>query len=440
MARFLFCTVPIIGHIHPGLPIARELVARGHEVRWYTGRKYRTTVAATGARYEPMRAAPDYDDDDLESTFPGLAGRTGLSALRAAVQLVFVDTAGGQLADLQALLREFPADVLVAETAFVGAIFAAELGGPPRAVYGITPLTISGRECAPFGLGLPPSTTRVGRMRNRALQVLFDRVWFRDVHAHYNRVRAGVGLPPSRAGVLEDALSPHLYLQGTVASFEYPRSDLPPQVHFIGPLLPGAPPDFTPPAWWGELTADGRPVVHVTQGTVATDPGQLLVPTLRALAGEDVLVVATTGGQPVDTIPLTPLPANVRVARFISHHHLLPKVDVMVTNGGYGGVQVALANGVPLVTAGRTEDKLEVGARVAWAGVGVDLKTNRPTPDQVGQGVRTVLTDARYRHNARRIAADMARHDPPAEAATLLERLAATRRPVTTAAGSMTRR
>jgi UDP:flavonoid glycosyltransferase YjiC (YdhE family) len=29
----------------------------------------------------------------------------------------------------------------------------------------------------------------------------------------------------------------------------------------------------------------------------------------------------------------------------------------MVTNGGYGGVQAALANGVPLVVAGATEEK-----------------------------------------------------------------------------------
>ena len=37
----------------------------------------------------------------------------------------------------------------------------------------------------------------------------------------------------------------------------------------------------------------------------------------------------------------------------------------MVTNGGYGGVQLALAHGVPLVVAGNTEEKGEIAARVA---------------------------------------------------------------------------
>jgi UDP:flavonoid glycosyltransferase YjiC (YdhE family) len=120
MTRFLFCTVPVVGHINPGLPIARALIGRGHEVCWYTGRKYQTQVEATGARYEPMRAALDYDDQDLQATFPDLAGRRGLSALKLGIKALSIDSAPGQLEDLQRLLAGFPAEVLVADTAFFG--------------------------------------------------------------------------------------------------------------------------------------------------------------------------------------------------------------------------------------------------------------------------------------------------------------------------------
>ena len=57
------------------------------------------------------------------------------------------------------------------------------------------------------------------------------------------------------------------------------------------------------------------------------------------------------------------MPDNVRVAEMLPYSELLPKTDLMVTNGGYGGVQMALANGVPLVVAGAREDKPEVAAR-----------------------------------------------------------------------------
>ncbi|CAA9567968.1 MAG: glycosyltransferase, putative [uncultured Thermomicrobiales bacterium] len=428
--RFLFCTVPLIGHVAPGLPIARALVERGHEVRWYTGRNFRPRVEATGARFESMRAAPDVDEEDLEAAFPGISRHTGLDAFKFGVKHVFVDPAPAQVEDLERILAEFPADALVSDTAFVGALFLVERrGGPPRAVYGISALPLPSRDTAPFGLGLPPVPSAPGRLRNRALHTLFNWALFRDVEAHYNGVRARVGLPPSRAGILSDSLNSQLYLQGTVARFEYPRSDLPTHVHFIGAFLPGPAPGFAPPAWWCDLHA-GRPVVHVTQGTATTAPDQLLIPTLRALADEEVLVVATTGGKPVEMVGLDPLPANARVERFIPHYHLLPHVDVIVTNGGYGGTHIALANGVPLVAAGRTEEKPEVCARIAWSGAGIDLRTNRPASARIRAAVRAVLTDPRYRRAALRLAGDLARHDAPAEAAALLERLAATRRPV----------
>ncbi len=56
------------------------------------------------------------------------------------------------------------------------------------------------------------------------------------------------------------------------------------------------------------------------------------------------------------------------------------RTSVYVTNGGYGGVQYALRHGVPIVAAGGKEDKPEVGARVAWSGVGRRIRTEHPTP------------------------------------------------------------
>jgi UDP:flavonoid glycosyltransferase YjiC (YdhE family) len=119
------------------------------------------------------------------------------------------------------------------------------------------------------------------------------------------------------------------------------------------------------------------------------------------------------------------------VEQFVPFASLLPKTSVMVTNGGYGGVQFALANGVPLVVAGTTEEKPEIAARVEWAGAGLRIRTKTPTPEQMRVAVRRVLDESAYRSGAQRVARDYARHDAPTEAAALLELLAATGRPVT---------
>jgi UDP:flavonoid glycosyltransferase YjiC (YdhE family) len=180
-------------------------------------------------------------------------------------------------------------------------------------------------------------------------------------------------------------------------------------VQFVGPVLPDSLVDFQEPAWWPELE-QGRPVVHVTQGTLDNhDLGELIGPTLQGLAREDVLVVATTGGAPVSGLP-GPLPGNARVEPFIPHGKLLPHVDAMVTNGGYGGVQFALSHGVPLVVAGGNADKPEVAARVARSGAGINLRTGKPSSAAVAAGVRRVLEEPRFKAAARSLSTEMGRY------------------------------
>jgi MGT family glycosyltransferase len=255
------------------------------------------------------------------------------------------------------------------------------------------------------------------------LHTLVETVVFGAEQRHGQRIRAALGLPPSRSFLFDattDGAS--VVMQGSIPDFEYPRSDLPENVRFVGTLVPGSPAGAALPDWWDDLDGD-RPVVLVTQGTVKVDPEHLLHPAIEALAGEDVLVVATTGG--LDPAPILARHAadNVRLERFIPFPDLLPHVDVMVTNGGYGGTQQALMHGIPVVAAGVTEGKNEVAARVRWSGAGIDLRTDAATPDEVLAAVRTVLREPSYRANAQRLAAQYAAYDGPRTAATLVEGL-----------------
>ena len=263
----------------------------------------------------------------------------------------------------------------------------------------------------------------MGRLRNVVLSWLVSRVVFRGVNDHYEKARASLGLASSGVPLFEAPLRrPQLFLQATIPDFEYPRSDYPAHVHFIGALLPDPPSDFTPPAWWEELRSE-RPVILLTQGTIATTADELLIPAIRGLADEDVLVVATTGGKATDVPGLSPLPTNVRVEPFVSFAHVMAHVSVMVTNGGYGGTHYALAHGVPLVAAGQSEDKAEVCARIGWSGVGINLKTSKPKPDQIRQAVSKVLADSRYRDRARAMRDELSRYDAATKGADLIEAL-----------------
>ncbi len=150
----------------------------------------------------------------------------------------------------------------------------------------------------------------------------------------------------------------------------------------------------------------------MTQGTLANHNFDLLIaPTLAALENEpDVLVIATAGGRSVESIPGI-IPSNARVASYLPFEWLLPRVDVFVTNGGYGSVNQAMSFGIQIVTAGTTEDKADVNARVAWSGVGINLATNEPTQDALRSAVRAVLDQPGYRLRASQMAQEFASID-----------------------------
>jgi UDP:flavonoid glycosyltransferase YjiC (YdhE family) len=178
------------------------------------------------------------------------------------------------------------------------------------------------------------------------------------------------------------------------------------------------------PAWADDLDGSKR-IVLVTQGTVSNhDFGQLVEPTLRALAAEpDILVVVTSGGRPIESIQ-GPIPENVRLASYLPFEWILSKVDVLVTNAGYNTVNQALSFGVPIVAAGLTEDKADVSARVEWSGVGINLRTNAAEVEPLRKAVRAILDEPRYRVRAAAMAEEFARIDTRGEVLRIADELA----------------
>jgi UDP:flavonoid glycosyltransferase YjiC (YdhE family) len=171
-------------------------------------------------------------------------------------------------------------------------------------------------------------------------------------------------------------------------------------------------------------------VVHVTQGTIANERPDLIAPAVAGLADEDVLVVVSTGGRSPESLGLAHVQAKTRVGTILSYPELLPSTAAMVSNGGYGGTQLALSHGVPLAIGGVTEDKPEVAARVAWSGAGLSFKTATPKPEQVRNAVRALIADPRYRERAQQLKADYARYDAVALGVELVEQLALSGQPV----------
>lgn len=397
---------PITGETQPILRITQALVARGHAVTFIGGSRFADAARAAGARPVPWRGAADYDDRDLEGAFPG-RGRfePGLPQLVHDFHHVFGDAVADQWQVLQEVLTEDGTDgqepALVTNSLVMGA-WGFALGAPGRrpgryVAVGANPLTLGTDENTMLG-AIPPQDGQDQRGANRAFNESV-RSAFEPARARIEELLRSVGATGEVPAPLDGlATVPPAFVSLTLNALEFARTDLPSTLRFVGPVRDRV----AEGGLDGRVEAvlgRGRPIVVLTQGTITnTDLGQLVEPALVGLADVEVTVVAALGRPPQDLGEA--LPDNAVAEEFIPFEALLPHANLLVTNGGLGAVQLALAHGVPLVIAGGTEDKPLVAARVAASGTGVDLGTGTPTAQQVRDAVTTVLSEPSYRQAA----------------------------------------
>jgi UDP:flavonoid glycosyltransferase YjiC (YdhE family) len=420
MSNFLFITNPSVGHMYPMYPIASELVKSGHIVKWISGWAFKEKVEKTGAEYIQMHPKYDRGTTDLYEFFPELKKLKGIAMVKFYWKYWIFSPVPYYIKQIENLLQDYKADAIIGETFRSCAVFVTERGGPPFAMINVFPLIYPSKDVPPQGIGMLPGQSFISKIKESILRFVLYKIVYRSNQNYCNHIRSDLGLPKyKRFALLELWERPEVVCQPTVPFLEFPRTKLPPNVHFIGPILIKPDPDFVPPPWWDKIISGNKKVILINQGTIAKTIDNLIKPSIETLKNENVIVIAV----PVKKNQLNNLPPNTFVSEFIPFGNLLPHVDLVITNGGYGGVQNALAHGIPLIIAGQTEDKMEVSARVEYAQVGIDLKTSNPSPDNILQAVHEVFSNPLYRKNAENYQSESKKYNAPQMAVSLLEKM-----------------
>ena len=414
--------------------IASDLVKRGYNVSFLTGSCWRESVESIPARFVPLEGTADYDGRDLDKDFPARKHiPQGPQQIGFDLMEVFI----GPIPDQFTAARRFLADttshssepvILVQDTLLFGTLpLLMGAPGPHFAAHiaiGIAPIFRSSIDTAPVNMGLPPDSSEEGRIRNKALYAKFSEM-LAAPQALLEEKCKQLGVK-STVGPLFDLPSnlPDRYLQLCIEELEYPRSDAPLNLWYIGALPAGSESrgdrHHLPP-WWDIVVKHEKPLIVVSQGTIANDPKDLIIPTIEALKDLDVLVVACLVRS--DSLEDFQVPSNTLIAKWIPFDELFKYTDVIVSNGGYGTVQQGLSAGVPLVVGGESEDKPEVCAHVAWTGAAINLVTATPPPSAIHEAVQKVLKDPNYKTRASELQAKYAKTDPLGDVARTIEEL-----------------
>jgi UDP:flavonoid glycosyltransferase YjiC (YdhE family) len=411
--KILFASMPFDGHFNPLTSLAMHLKESGHDVRWYAGSIYKNKLESLGIQRYPFRKALEVNQFNADLIFPQRNQiRSEISKLKFDVRNAFILRVPEFYEDIKDLAVCFNFDILICDITFTGAPFVKEKMGKPVIAVGVLPIAATSRDLAPNGLALTPATSFFGKRKQDLLRLIADKVLFRTENELMHRIFEKYGVDHPGGNVFDVMYrESDVVLQSGSPGFEYKRSDLRSNIRFAGAILPYAKVPEKAFILNEKLKAYDR-IILVTQGTAEKDTRKLIEPTLRAFAGSNYLVIATTGGSNTIELKEKYNSNNIIIEDYIPFREIMPCSDVFITNGGYGGVMLGIEYGLPMLVSGVHEGKNEINARVGFFKLGINLKTENPSSAQIVRGVEELLKNTEYADRVRALGKELSQYDP----------------------------
>jgi UDP:flavonoid glycosyltransferase YjiC (YdhE family) len=394
--------MPMDGHFNPLTGIAMHFKAKGHDVSWYCSKTYEDKLKILGIPLYSYKKARDVNSENLHTLYPEISKLKGPKGIRYAFEKIFLDNIENHYLDIKEIYEnEFEFDLFFCDSAFYALQIINEKIGKPVYVVNPGPMLEISRDTPPNFTGLTPARTIVGKKIHQLMRIIMDKMIFTQGMKLYNNMRKSQGLPTYKGSFWDiSADYSTFFFQSGVPEFEYFRSDLNPKVKFTGALPPFKKiSDYS--FKYPEKLKLYEKVILISQGTIDNkDQNKLIIPALEALKDKRYLLLVATGNINTDELRKKYNLPNIIIEDFIDFDFIMDYTDLYITNGGYGGVMLSLSKGVPILTAGITEGKNDINARIRYYKVGMDLKTENPASDKIRIKVEEMLANKIFKNNA----------------------------------------
>jgi UDP-glucuronosyl/UDP-glucosyltransferase len=429
LKKILFACWPAFGHVNPMLDIAIHIDSfKEYDVAFYTGNFYKEKIESKGICFWGFKNQMDFAAEKLQDYFPEYFKiQNSFKRFQWGINNIIAPTMKGMFLDLEEIYHQYEFDLLIVDPTFTGVVpFKKQHPDIPVICVGILPMQISSKDAPPYGLGLSATGTIWSKCRNRILSFVVQNYLFRKEQRTFNSILEEMKLSRLDYFYLEEVQRiSNFYLQCTIPEFEFFRSDLPSNTKFIGPLKKlGTANNNKLADYILKKLTNGRPNILVTQGTLANqDFNELIIPSIWGLQDEDVNIFVLTGREANDLKEAFRTYDNIIVEEFIPFDLILPNIDIVITNSGYGGVQSAIFNACCIIACGSSEDKPEVGARVEYSNIGVNLSNKKITPSLIKKSYRKILKEKKYKSKVRDLSYKMQQTDALEEIRMLIEKI-----------------
>ena len=365
MSKIVFFCIPAHGHTNPTLGVVRELIARGHEVLYYSYNLFKEKIEETGAKFVSC------DDFDAEQHIdPKDAKRVG-SDLAFSTKLL-VDTTLALDDMVCKEMERLQPDCIVADSMAVwGKAVALKLGIP----------FVSSTTTFAFN-------KHSAQIMKQSLGQLFGMIFsMPKINKDIKRLQ-DKGYPvKSVLDIIQNDENTHTVVY-TSSQFQPCADTFNDKYAFVGPSIRPV---------TEEIEKTKEKLVYISMGTVVNDMVSLYRNCIKAFADTDYQVIMSVGDL-VDMKELGEIPANISVHAHVDQIAVLAKADAFLSHCGMNSVNESLYYGVPLVMYPQTSEQGGVANRVIQVGAGIMLE--KTSPEAISQAVESVLSDNAYRDGA----------------------------------------
>lgn len=369
MKKIMIFCIPAHGHTNPILPVARELVLRGDEVRFYSFDEFRDKIVQTGAEYVSCdRFLSKLSEREEENMKNVNTTEMSIQDIRITINMIgFLDSE----------YDSFKPDAVYSDSA----CFWGKLSAWKHHV----PLVVS---TSTFAFNQMSSQY----MKNSPKEISGLIFGLPKVQKEFNRLKEyGYETKGFLSLVQSDnATDSVVYTSKNFQPYAESFSDL---YAFVGPSVFS---DKQP-------IKQERPLVYISFGTVINERPDFYNKCIEALKNEPVDVIISCG-KALDISTFGDLPDNVRVYPYVDQLDVLSKTSVFITHCGMNSVSESLYMAAPMVLYPQTNEQQAVAGRVVDIGAGMMLKND--SAEGIHSAVMEILRNDAYSKAAQKCCED----------------------------------
>lgn len=370
MSKAIFFNIPAHGHVNPTLPLAGELVRRGHRVLYYNTDEFAAKIDTSGAAFRSYGFPITYDPVQIRENVFHLS-------------VLLMDNTWKLIPRILDEVRGEKPDYIIHDAMCPGGNIIARILGVPSVT------SISTFAFSPSSVSCSWDFT--GRLVLQALKGL-------PLLAKSMHVAAAIKKAYGHSVLNVMNSTSGLNIVYTSRYFQPGSDSFDDRYSFVGPSISERP----VPADFDQSLLQGEPVIYVSLGTVFNNRPDIYVECIRSLGGIGRRVVMSVGEE-VRAEDLGEMPENFVVRSSVPQLKLLKNTAVFITHGGMNSTSEALYNDVPLVVMPQAAEQAFVADRVSRMGAGIYLKGEPVTGERIRRAVQAVMEGEGYKKSAKKI-------------------------------------